>query len=309
MKIAILDLGTNTFDLLIATVHKQDTQVLAKDKRAVKLRKENTGNHLLHPDAIERGLKAIEAYNKIIREQAIEHTYAFATSAIRSATNGAAFVQAVKERFGIVINVIDGGQEAELIYYGVQSGSILDSDTALLMDIGGGSTEFILADKEQYYWKKSFPLGVSRLIDSLQPKDPISPKQVQQLEHYLADTLKDLFEACKKYPPKQLVGCAGAFESFAAMIDPQPETIKEQYHFKLSDYLELHRRIVASTLEERKQMKGLISMRTDTIHLASILVHHILSKFALNEMKLSTFALSEGVLQTIKNKTSTWQRS
>ena len=143
MKTAIIDLGTNTFNLLIV----EGDQTLFKTKIAVKLGEGGITNNFIAEEPYRRGLAALKKHIETIKHYKVERTLAFATSAIRSATNGAVFVKEVKKKLGLNIEVIDGNKEAELIYLGVQQALDLGQENNLIMDIGGGSTEFIICNK------------------------------------------------------------------------------------------------------------------------------------------------------------------
>ena len=157
---------------------------------------------------------------------------------------------------GLHIEVIDGDKEAELIYLGVQQALDLGVGNKLIMDIGGGSTEFIICNKKEIFWKQSFQLGAARLLEEFQPKDPISSTEVKLIEVYLEDTLTPLWAALQKFPCDTLVGSSGSFDTLADVIAHQFYDItilkgKTAYDFKLSEYYWLHDYFLKSNLEKR----------------------------------------------------------
>jgi exopolyphosphatase/guanosine-5'-triphosphate,3'-diphosphate pyrophosphatase len=314
MRIAVIDLGTNTFNLLIVDMGEdQGYKILYNNKLPVKLGKSGIDKKEIRPDAITRGLNALERHLQTIGEYKVEKTYAFATSAIRSARNGDQFVKLAKQRCGIDVEIINGEREAELIYYGVKQAVRLTEERVLILDIGGGSNEFIIADKDTIFWKKSYPLGVARLLSKFKPSDPISIEEIEFISNYLEERLSDLFEEFKKHKITTLIGASGSFETIASMIradDPNFESdtslSPESNVIDLTDFENLYQKLINSTLKERKQMKGLESMRLEMIVVATLVVKFILQKLKLREMIQSNFALKEGVvyellsLQTIK---------
>lgn len=314
MRIAVIDLGTNTFNLLIVDMGEdQGYQILYNNKLPVKLGKSGIDKKEIRPDAITRGLNALERHLQTIGEYKVEKTYAFATSAIRSARNGDQFVKLAKQRCGIDVEIINGEREAELIYYGVKQAVKLTDEKVLILDIGGGSNEFIIADKDTIFWKKSYPLGVARLLSKFKPSDPISIEEIEFISNYLEERLSDLFEEFKKHKIITLIGASGSFETITAMIradDPNFESgtalSPESNLIDLTDFENLYQKLINSTLKERKQMKGLESMRLEMIVVATLVVKFILQKLKLRVMIQSNFALKEGVvyellsLQTIK---------
>jgi exopolyphosphatase / guanosine-5'-triphosphate,3'-diphosphate pyrophosphatase len=314
MRAAVIDLGTNTFNLLIVEIGEaQGYKILYNNKLPVKLGKSGIDKKEIRPDAITRGLNAIERHLQTITEYKAEKTFAFATSAIRSARNGDQFVKMVKQRCGLDIEIIDGEREAELIYYGVKQAVQLNSEKVLILDIGGGSNEFIIADRDNIYWKKSYPLGVARLLSKFKPSDPISIEEIEFISNYLEERLSNLFEEFKKHKINTLIGASGSFETIAAMIkadDPnfqsETGTSPESINIDLTDFENLYQKLINSTLKERKQMKGLESMRLEMIVVATLVVKFILQKLKLQRLIQSNFALKEGVvyellsLQTVK---------
>jgi exopolyphosphatase/guanosine-5'-triphosphate,3'-diphosphate pyrophosphatase len=227
--------------------------------------------------------------------------FVYATSAIRSAKNGSAFVQAAKARAGIQVRVISGDQEAELIYYGVRQCVRMDSGLSLIMDIGGGSTEFIIADGRKIRWKKSFDIGASRLLEKIKPGDPITIPQIKKLERHLGRVLKPLDIALQKYPAKKLIGSSGSFDTFAEMIGWKyygRNVLKNvhAYDFNMEDFFRLHQILLRSTTASRRRMKGLIKMRVDMIVLASICTQFIIRRYQLGSLTVSKYALKEGAL-------------
>lgn len=300
MRTAIIDLGTNTFNLLIV----EGNTTLFKTKIAVKLGEGGITKGYIAEAPFQRGFDALKKHLQTIEAYQADRTLAFATSAIRSASNGADFVAKVKTELGLHIEVIDGDKEAELIYLGVQQALDLGDGNKLIMDIGGGSTEFIICNKKEIFWKQSFQLGAARLLEHFQPQDPITSTEVKSIEGYLEDTLTPLWTALQKFPCDTLVGSSGSFDTLADVIVHQFYDIsilkdKTTYDFKLSDYYWLHDYFLKSNLEKRLNTPGMIPMRADMIVISSIFTNYLLKRQKMCAMKLSTYALKEGVLETL----------
>jgi exopolyphosphatase/guanosine-5'-triphosphate,3'-diphosphate pyrophosphatase len=301
MRIAILDLGTNTFHLLIAEIGQGTIISKFKSKKAVKL-----GEGAIHKNRIaavpfKRGIDTLLHYKKIIEKHDPEKVFAFATSAIRSAENGMDFVDAVKKKTGIEISVISGDKEAELICYGVRQCVDLKGKPSLIMDIGGGSTEFIIADRNEIFWKKSFDIGAARLLEIFKPSNPITDKEISQIIDYIEKQIAPLTKTLKKYKIHKLIGSSGSFDTFAAMAGYRFHKRNviantNSYKFNLDEFNHIHRQVLNSTLGDRMKMKGLIRMRVDMIVIAAICTEYILRKFEIKEMHLSKYALKEGAL-------------
>jgi exopolyphosphatase/guanosine-5'-triphosphate,3'-diphosphate pyrophosphatase len=310
LKIAIIDIGTNTFKLMIARIQDDGTVTLIdKEKIPVKLGEGGINNQLIAHNPFQRGLKAMRTHKAKIDRFQVDQVLAFATSAIRSAKNGREFVRKVKAETGIDIEIISGDREAELIYYGVRNALDIGDEKALIMDIGGGSTEFIIADKNRIYWKHSFELGAARLLEEINPSEPIAKSEIKRLKSYLKDQLQLLWGACELHTVKTLIGSSGSFDSLAEMIYYRFHTIenplvKTEYHFDLKHFEAIYKLLLNSTLEKRFKIRGLAAMRVEMIVVAVIMIKFVCKKLKLSEMRLSTYSLKEGILfdhlQTLK---------
>ena len=299
-RIAIIDLGTNTFHLLITDINDHIVPGnICKETIPVKLGQGGINQGVIRPDAFLRGIKAIEKFSGLIRLHQASEVKAMATAAIRSASNGADFISEVKRRTGIEIKIIDGEKEAILIYKGVRQAVKMSEEPSLIMDIGGGSVEFILCSVSQIFWKKSYPLGAAKMMDQFHHSDPISGEDIQQLTRHLEQTLMELESQCRIYKPQSLIGSAGAFETFAELVKrkfnvpdkdlPSRETNLEYFH-------QIANILLKSTHKERSEMPGLIALRVDMIVVSTIITEYIIKKLDIKAVTLSDYSLKEGVL-------------
>lgn len=309
MDIAILDLGTNTFNLLVASVTgEKKYKILYKEEISVKLGEGSINKKIISPLPFQRGIEAIKKHIATAKSFNAELIEAYATSAIRSSENGKIFTDKVISETGININVIDGKREAELIYKGVNLALKNNSDeNFLIMDIGGGSTEFILFNKKGIICKHSFDLGVSRLLSQIRPEDPLTEKNIYEIRTYLKTNLIPLLSAVSEHSAYTLIGCSGSFESFASVIFNSLNTgtdpfKKEIHNIPLNHFEEIYQLLIKSTETERYNLKGLVAMRVDTIVLAAIFVRYIIQSIGIKKFLLSHFALKEGVLSEHLNK-------
>jgi len=310
MKAAVIDLGTNTFHLIIAELASspgasQDGSspqtpkpfnVLYKTNVPVRLGQGRINDNVIIPEAFERGLEALKAFRKEIDGHQVDKVRAIATSAIRSASNGKDFIAAATTETGIVIEVITGQQEAEYIYHGVKASGVI-KETSLIMDIGGGSTEFIICSPEELLWKYSYDIGAARLMQAYFKSDPLSTADRSLILSKLNDSLEGLKSACMVYQPTSLIGSAGAFESFAAMIDPALQLEKTTAALlDLGKYHQLSALLLSSSHAERAKMEGLIPLRVDMIVMASLLTSFVTGFVQPKHLYLSTYDLKMGVL-------------
>lgn len=300
MRAAVIDLGTNTFHLIIAEITDQDIKVLYKTNVPVRLGQGRINEHLIIPEAFERGIRTLKDFKQKVMEYDAEVIRAIATSAVRSAINGQDFVNAASNDAGIDIEVIHGDQEAEYIFHGVKATGLV-SEISLIMDIGGGSTEFVICNPEKLIWKKSYNIGAARLMQAYFKTDPISEEDQLAILAHLEEELTDLREACLWHKPQRLIGSAGAFETFATLLNENfdlEHTISAG--MDIENYKALARQLIGSTHEERTHIKGLIPLRVDMIVIAALLSNYIISILDIKSMFLSTYDLKMGVLNTLK---------
>ena len=301
-RIAVIDLGTNTFHLLITdTGGRLVPGNVCKKTIAVKLGQGGINRGVIHPEAYHRGMKAIEEFSDLIKFHEVTYVKAMATAAIRSASNGGQFISEIREKTGIRIEIIDGEKEAELIYKGVREAAKLGSEPSLIMDIGGGSTEFILCNDKKIIWKKSYPIGAAKMMDRFHHSDPISKEDIGEFTRHLDETLSNLIEECRRHKPTRLIGSAGAFETFAELISRRFHSsrvmkIGHAKEISLEEFREVAAILRTSTHDQRAQMPGLIALRVDMIVIATILTEYIINRMELESITLSDYSLKEGVL-------------
>jgi len=246
-------------------------------------------------------LTAIEKHLETIKKYSVEKIYAFATSAIRDAGNGKDFIKLVKERYNIYIHIIPGEREAEFIYKGVRKSLDIGDQPALILDIGGGSNEFIIADSRKIFWKKSYNLGMARMFELFRPNDPITFAEIRNIESYLEKELQTLFEAVPLYEPLYLLGASGSFETFFSLLShlyPSRyiSSSNPSREILCADFQKLHSLLLGSTLDQRKKMPGMEPVRVEMIVLASIFVNFTLRKCKLDRIIQSDYSLKEGVV-------------
>lgn len=301
MRCAIIDCGTNTFNLLLAELQEQRFTIVYDEKQSVKLGEGGITKKIIQPEAFARGVKALQYYKNVCLQKKADAIFAFATSAVRDAVNGEEFVNEVKKNTGIEIQIISGETEAAYIHKGAMLAIPPTNETVCIMDIGGGSCEFIIANAKECLWQKSFNIGAARVLMQFNPSDPYTKEEIENIIQHFKKELQELFLHLKKYKPSVLVGCSGSFESFAEIINHAQHLQLDwksitYYPFKSADLQWLYQILIGSTMQQRLQIKGLLSFRADTIVLSIILVNEIIKNATFNKVLLSCYALKEGVL-------------
>ena len=296
-----MDLGTNTFHLLIAEKDGSGYTEIVHEQDPVKLGEGGINKGYIQPTAFQRGIKSMRQYHRVILDNNVQQVRAIATSALRNAANGQEFIEKVKAETGIAIEIIDGDAEATYIYRGVRAGGGLSVQNSLIVDIGGGSVEFIICDDQQIKWKQSFEIGAARLMDNFHRHDPIPPESITALNFYLQDCLANLFTATANYTIENIIGSSGVFESYAAIIETDKGNkfdLKKtrHYEFDKSELLTLIERIILSSHQQRLVNPNIIPVRIDMIVTASVLSRFIIEKLRINKVEMSANSLKEGVL-------------
>ncbi len=299
-KAAVIDMGTNTFHLLLVELNGKEFKTIYKEKIAVKLGQGGITQNQITPEAEKRAVHTLGHFKNLIDGEAINQVFAFATSAVRNATNGPDFVHKVKEQLGIQIHVISGEEEAQLIYEGIHFSGALDQRTALMMDIGGGSVEFIIGNAQEVFWKRSFEIGGQRLLDAFHYHDPILPEEVEKLEQYCGEKLQPLLEAIATYQPNGFVGASGTFDTlidmhYATMLQCKL-TGEHVFELPVTDFYQLFQLLVTKNRAERLLIPGMIAMRVDMIVVASCLIDFILQHVQVESIRCSHYSLKEGAV-------------
>ena len=301
-RAAVIDLGTNTWNLAIAEQTEEQLNWLFSHKVPVKLAEGALEEQRITTDAKQRALNAIKEHLEHLKtyEVPLSHTIAYGTSGMRSFSNGASLAEEIEQEYGIQINIIAGDEEASLIKKGISQAIKLPSDHPyLLMDIGGGSTEFILGIGHKTLWQTSTQLGVSRLKERYQPNDPMAPIDVDMLRFHFGDELAELREQLALYPPKVLIGSSGSFESLATIHHKKQQStdsLPTNYVLQQGEANSILQKLIVSNYQDRLDWPGLPVMRAETMQIAALLIDHILTLTATKELHISFYAMKEGAM-------------
>lgn len=295
-RYAVIDLGTNTFHLLI--VEKADGRIpfreIHRERRFVKLAEEGIGTIGAAPFA--RALQTLIDYRKILDQYDITEFRACGTAALRTATNGPEFIRQAAERANIPIQLIDGDTEARLIQQGVAM-TLPTATTGryLIMDIGGGSVEFIICEAGNVRWAQSFPIGAAVLYRDFHYSDPITPTEITRLNEFLTTTLQPFFTILEQYPTHYLIGASGTFDVLGEnLVNMQATDL--YVDLPLEQFAPLFNKLLFTTQAERHAMQNIPDSRADMIVVALILIDFVIKKTQLRRLAVSAFALKEGVL-------------
>lgn len=294
MKVAVIDLGTNTFNLLIAETGPDDFLVLHSEKEGVAIGMGGINDNLISDDAWKRSINALIRFKSVCDTFNVVQIRAIGTSAIRSAKNSAQYVLAVKNATGIEIEIVSGLEEAALIFDGVRW-SYDFNQPGVIMDIGGGSTEFIWANHSGVKNALSLDIGVSRMYQSLQLSDPLTHEDVQAIENWLDFHSNGQLNGLQS---DLMIGASGTFETFYELQHstkfPVSLEVIPLHKGELENTLDS---IIASTLLEREQNEFIVPIRKKMAPIAAVKTRWVMNKLNVKEVLISPCSLKEGALR------------
>lgn len=306
-RIAALDLGTNSFHVVLVDIYPDGSfRTVDKLKEMVILAEKGMGNRLSEA-AIERGLSALKKIKILCDNQGVERILAYATSAIREAENGGEFIQRMIDEVGIKALAISGQMEAKLIGHAVRHSVSIGKEPVLMVDIGGGSVEFIVANNEDFFYSVSKKIGVARMAARFVDHDPITKEEIKKLKQHFEKELKDVAGVLKEYPVKTIIGSSGTMENIAAMIADRNSltasmTLNE-LQFSEKEFKKFNKYFLKLDHSQRLKEDELEEKRVDIIAPGMVLLDYLVKAFDIEQVKISESALREGmVLHFIKNE-------
>ncbi|GAB4245431.1 MAG: Ppx/GppA phosphatase family protein [Stanieria sp.] len=304
--LAAIDIGTNSIHMVVVQVepHLPAFSIIAKEKDTVRLgdRDPKTGD--LTPEAIARSLAALRRCKDLAHSLRAEQIIAVATSATREASNGQAFLQQIESELGIVVNLISGQEEARRIYLGVLSGMDFGEHPHVIVDIGGGSTELILADIHEPRFLSSTKIGAVRLTAELVHSDPISEIELNYLRAYvrgmLERSVEEIWHNLQLNETPRLIGTSGTIETLAVVhaLEKQgtvPNPLNG-YQFSRKDLKEIVKQLAGMTYEERFAIPGISDKRAEIIVPGAIILLEVMTMLNLNSITVSERSLREGMI-------------
>lgn len=302
MKVAALDLGTNTFLCLIAEGDKNGISKVHKDLvEVVRLGQgvDKTGE--LHSEALERARKCLTAFKVEIEKYKVDKILAMATSAARDARNGQELFDIGKE-LGIPIEVIPGEDEARISFQGATGGVLDEKNTNLVIDIGGGSTEFIVGHGNQIYFGESLNIGAVRLTERYITQQPISQTERESLQSYIKEQVQAILPQIQKNKPNQILAVAGTPTSIAAVELGGFDEKKVDGYFLTKERLKYWVDTFAQTSVEEKRTKFQLGGRADIIFAGASILLQVVESLNMDGIHVSTKGVRYGVaLEMLRN--------
>lgn len=296
MKVAALDLGSNTFLCLIAEAEKGTIKNIIHDQvEMVRLGQGLSANKRFHPEALERADRALAQFSQIIAEHQPEKILAMATSAARDAENKEDLF-ALGRKHGIPIEIIPGAQEAEITYQGATSGLEDLGQDLMVLDIGGGSTEFIFGRGRQLISGKSLDIGCVRLTEKFIQAQPTPAEQIKAVQDYVSLELEKINSIIPSdFKLKQIVAVAGTPTTLAAADIGEFIPSKIDGFVFTKETLEQWLNKLAGASVEEKVTFGIPRGRADVILIGVIILIRTLEKLGQDQLTVSTRGVRYGV--------------
>jgi len=299
-KIASIDIGSNTVRLLILeSKNNQEFKLLVSKRDITRLGEGMDTQGKLAEHRMQATLKVLSEFRKICLENGDPPLFAVATSAVREASNGQEFVRQAKKETGINIKIISWEEEARLTLEGVFWKIPHENRKAITLDIGGGSTEFILSEGKNIKGSCSTSLGVVRLTEKFITQHPVDEKEFQNLQNHLQSELQTVKHKLSAFPPELLIGTAGTVTTLAAIkgnIHPyDPEKVHGST-FSFQEAESILDDLKSKSLDERLTLKPLERGREDLIIAGTAIVLETMRAFDCENLTVSEYSLREGLI-------------
>ena len=293
MNVAVIDLGSNTFHLLIVAID-ENFQFKEIYRNRIFTALCEGGIDKINESSIKNGLETCSVFKQKMDEYAVSDSIITGTAALRFASNATTFINNAEKIFNQKIDIIDGDEEAELIFKGIHLLHDMNEPT-LIIDIGGGSTEFIVVENGKIKWKNSYKIGVGVLYSQFHKSEPISEDDERQLRNFIKIEIQELIHFIKLNGIDTLIGASGSFEVLESMsgLSIQHESPNEIQIMRTGEIIN---KIVKSDFNQRAAMDGLPMERVKYIVVAMILIDEILKISNPKKLIVSPYALKEGLI-------------
>ena len=301
MKLAAIDIGTNSIHMIVVDVlQKRNFEIVDREKEMVKLGSGVFATNRLSDRAFDTGLKTIQRYVQLADQLGVDEIITAATSAIREAQNGEAFLNQVVRRTKIAPRMISGREEARLIFLAVRNAIAIADENALVLDIGGGSTEVVLGNQDQIHLGTSLKLGVLRLLDMVADQGQMGNESRGVLEAHIRFLAQQTLAEAKKIGFTQVIGTSGTIRTlgeaaYQANQDKSLRSVNAEV-VQVSALQDLTDQLISLKPSKRANIDGISEKRTDAIHLGGILLLQLLKLAETDAITLCDASLREGLI-------------
>lgn len=310
LRLCVIDLGTNSFHAVVVDARPDGTfEAVERVREMVKLGEGGFVAHRLTEEAQARGLAALQRIHAWAKGLGATEFVASATSAIREARNGGEYLERIREATGLYVRTITGEAEARLIYRAVAQ--VVDlSEPTLLVDIGGGSAEFIVADRDGPHFFASLKLGAARMTEQFITSDPVSASEFRALRAHFRKELGPVFRAAHEHGVRRVVGSSGTLENIAlanAAAHAEPGRIFG-YAFEALNVRRITKMLMTSERAQRLGVPGIEAKRVDQVVAGAMLIDVVLKDLGIRRFEVSPAALREGLVIDFIERNYKWLR-
>lgn len=294
-RVGLIDFGSNTFHLIIAEITTSQWQVIFHQRDYVFLAQ--TGITHIADEAMNRGLKAVKNFHSICTQHQVDEILAVGTAALRTADNSNEFTSMIRQEYGIHTRVIDGEKEANYIYQGMGIACPDFKKNALFMDIGGGSTEFIITHSDKKVFQVSLPIGLGVLKNAIPFSDPVTREEIHQFNEFLDKHAAIIPLAIHEQAPKTLIGGSGTFDVLAEALTGE---VFDAANCSSIEPGQVRRYItdrLYTTTNERLEDPSIPDKRVPLIIHAFLLIIWLMDHHQFQQVAFSKYALKEGFIQ------------
>ena len=295
LRLAAIDVGSNSLHMVIAQIDADGGATnLWRMKEMVGLGRNSFPSHRLSPEAMDRALMTLQRFGQTALRRGCEKVVAVATSAVREAENGGDFIERARREAGVNVRVVSAREEARLIYIGVRHVMDFSGGPHLIIDIGGGSVELIVADRKEPLLLESRKVGSARMTAKFIHNDPPKKREIEQLLQHYRDELMPLLQQVRDLKPIRVVGTSGTLENLAAMCSGRAGAAKAEIEREALD--DLVEKLLKTEAADRVTIRGLDEKRQDQIIAGALLVQFIMAELEVKRIVLCGSALREGIL-------------
>jgi exopolyphosphatase/guanosine-5'-triphosphate,3'-diphosphate pyrophosphatase len=301
MRIASIDIGTNTFRLLVSELKGSELEKIYIDRVITRLGGGFSRiERLISEDAVERALVVLQGFSRILKRYEVDRVRAVATSVVREALNGHDFMSRVKKEAGIEIELVSGEEEAELTVQGVLKSLPSVSKLSLIFDVGGGSTEYAYVEEGMILGLTSTSLGVVHLAEKYLKRDIPTELEIRAISEDIEDVLSDELSLTSKFTDDHLslIGTAGTPTTLAAVelgLNEYDPNVVNGFVLRREAVLGIFQTLVGIPREERLHIKGIERGREDIIIPGTLIVLKTMERVCKDEIVVSDGGLLEGI--------------
>lgn len=301
LRIAAIDIGTNSIHMVIARASGgSGFEITDREREVVRIGEDSFEGGRLRARAIRRTVDALARFVDLARRHQVDRILCTATAAVREARNGGSFIQACRDTAGIAPRVIPPEEEGRLIWLAVRSALQLDEKPILIVDIGGGSMQLVVANRDRLYEALSAPLGALRLTETRLGGDPPSRRELQRLASHIRKRSAEALEAVAKHAPARVYGSSGSIHALASLAHHAefggPIAHLNGHVLGIDSLDQLMRRLQRLSLMERERLPGLDAKRAEIIVPGGMVLQHVLAAVGAEGIVISDFGVREGLV-------------